>query len=658
MPVSPITRKTIETAIAGLDADQAKVCAFIRSGKGNGKNVAAAGSGKTHTNVIAVAAMIALDSVNPASIALTTFTRKAGEELKTRLTGLLGTGGYQGLSVGTFHSLALRGLRKDNPRRWDMRRCMDVDGREKGIPKTDYLWKDILTWAPKGVPGTGAKGLGIELGYGQSTRDYGLQADLIRSTGVKFGTREADRLASESPLDFFADAWVMYEDAKQALNCWDFADALDGLHDLLLDGGGPRFGRVMVDEAQDNSFVQVEIARLMARNGGRLFVTGDGRQSIYEWRGASPETFLAIGTEGHEIEAKTLYLPNNYRSGGAIVALGNAIADGAAWALGPAANGVRSDTGSVVVKPAATSEEEADMVAHEIRAAMNQKIAVADDYAILCRTNQVAALFETALMDQKVPVTRLGATPFFERAAAKDFMAWLLLGEGDNLEALKRVYNKPKRYLGRAFLSALEARAGKGLSLVKVIHEVAPMQRGGSRDGARGLANEISRIRRLDWAGRVEAVRLLLTKQAAPDEKTLDGGQNDAKDMISVCAAIAERFSGAVEFCLYADECTKNTRRSNDNLKGRVTISTVHRAKGLEWKHVYVSATANTFPHSRSEGDDRRMAEERRLFYVAVTRAEDAVTITYSDWDHKGKVAGPSMFITDYVDTDVEEANG
>jgi DNA helicase-2/ATP-dependent DNA helicase PcrA len=91
-------------------------------------------------------------------------------------------------------------------------------------------------------------------------------------------------------------------------------------------------------------------------------------------------------------------------------------------------------------------------------------------------------------------------------------------------------------------------------------------------------------------------------------------------------------------------------------LKGRVTISTIHRAKGLEWKHVYVSSSAGMFPHNRSEGDQRRMAEERRLFYVAVTRAEDAVTLTYSDFSHKGDVAGASMFITDYAPSE-EETN-
>jgi superfamily I DNA/RNA helicase len=625
--------------IKGLDANQATVAATVREGDRNVRVIAGAGSGKTHTTVATAKALVGLDGMDGQEICLTTFTSKAGKELKERLGRDAERMGY----VGTMHGLALRALRTDDPHRWDMRRCIDIDGRAQGIPKADFLWRDILTWSPKGIPGLGRKGLNIDLGYGQSAKDYGMAVGLIRSAGHAHGSRDAQRLARAVPLDLFEEAWDLYVAAKRALGAWDFNDALQGLADLLAKSQGPSFDLVFVDEAQDNSKVQVDIAKGLARNG-RLVVVGDGRQSIYEWRGASPETFL--GLDGDDWD--TCFLPTNYRSGARIVAAGNATAAGADWSVGPESSAHRAQAGVVDVQGAGDAFDEADMVAERIAGGMEAGDD-ADGFAILCRTNNAAATFETALMERKIPCTRVGATPFFERAAAKDFMSWLLLAEGDNVEAIKRVYNKPKRYLGKAFLSALQERLDQGYDIVAACIAVAPGLRGGSRQGARDLASAIHRLRSEPYAQRVETVRMMLAKQAGPEEAEKLQAGDSARDMISVCAAIAGRFDGAVAFVRYADECTKNTMRGNDVKRGRVTISTVHRAKGLEWPTVFVSAPAGTFPHARSADDARRMEEERRLFYVAVTRAKDTLVVTHCETDVKGNPAGLSPFTSEYV---------
>jgi DNA helicase-2/ATP-dependent DNA helicase PcrA len=641
------TRKALE----GLDPNQAAMATAVREGKGNVAAIAGAGSGKTHTTVVTGKALVDIDGKAPERLCFTTFTRKASDELKERFGRIAPRLGH----CGTMHSLARRVLADADPQRWDMRRCVDADGRMQGIPAADYLWRDILTWSPKGIPGLGKKGLNVELGYGQSAKDYALAAGIIRGAGHAFGSDVARRAAARVPLDRFDEAWALYEEAKAALGAWDFADALQGLADLLASDKGPSFDLVFVDEAQDNSKVQVAIAQGLARNG-RLVVVGDGRQSIYEWRGATPETFLGFAeADGWT----TVYLPTNYRSGSRIVAAGNATAAGQSWSLGPESVAHRHTAdgfqGSVSVQGAADAFDEAAMVAERIAGGMEAGDS-ADGFAILCRTNNAAAIFETALMEAKIPCTRVGATPFFERAAAKDFMSWLLLAEGDNFEAIKRVYNKPKRYLGKAFLQALQARLDRGEDIVSACIAVAPGLRGGSRQGARDLATDIRRLRAMPYAERVEATRVLLAKQAGPEDAEKLQAGDSARDMISVCAAIAGRFDNAVAFVRYADECTKNTMRSNDVKRGRVTISTVHRAKGLEWETVFVSAPAGTFPHGRSEGDKRRMAEERRLFYVAVTRARDTLVVTHSDVDAKGKAAGLSPFTSEYVMPLTEEA--
>lgn len=646
---------SVRRAVAGLDEWQGKVCRFIREENGNAQIVACAGAGKTHTLVTTIAAMIALDGVPPEEIIAATFTNKAGKELVERLDRSLGTVSAAIAHVGSFHSLALRTLRREQPYAWDMGRCLDISGRAPGVPSTDDLWFAILDWTPNGVPGTGEQGMnlrskgapdGRKLNLDFTTKDYAMEVGLIRSRGYAPGSPEADDLAkkAEASLPAFRRAWAMYEQAKAALNAWDFDDALDGFVGLLRSGEGPRPLHVFVDEAQDNSAVQLEIATLLASKG-RLHLIGDGRQAIYGWRGAAPEVFLGA----HEnLGATQLPMPRNYRSGRRIVALGNAIAEGADWAIGEQAVAAREGVEGLVRRvSAAYPIEEASLVAREIRAAIDSGTK-AEDIAILCRTNNAGGLFEMACVGARIPVTRLGAKPLLERAGSQDLMAYLMVAEENNLRAFERIYNKPSRYLGKAFKDQVVPLIERGMDIVEAVRTVAPRLRGGSKNGALDLAKAIEGLRRVPYTQRPDRARLILLEgnDAAYEVDPLlgGGGEDNARDLLGTVAAIARGFACARDFLVYADACIQNIQQTSDTpLPGRVTISTVHKAKGLEWERVYVNATAGVFPHVRATGS--RLEEERRLFYVAVTRAREELVLSYAATNERDQPAGASPFL-------------
>lgn len=638
----------ITQAVSALDPHQALLSESIRTGTHNIRAIAGAGAGKTRTVVTSIAASCVLDGIEPSRVCVTTFTNKAGKEIHERLTALMGA---EAESIGhckTFHSLAARALREADAKRWSMRRCMDIPKRAPGIPDSDWLWRTCVVWTPKGIPGLlGLRGLDLDLPFGTSSRDYGMAAGLITAQGHEHGSPEAMKAARAVDLPSFVEAWALYEKAKRALQAWDWSDCLLAFRDLLADGRGPRFDLVIVDEAQDNSAVQAEIASLLAETG-RLIVVGDARQSIYRWRGASPELFLSMGEGANADHWDTLYLPTNYRSGSLIVETGNRIADGADWSRGPRVTAHRDVTGAIDTLHCATPMEEGQAVAEAIVEAIEAGDAP-EDHAILVRTNAAAAAFESALLMARIPVTRLGASGFFGRAAAKDTVAWLTLAESDDTAALKRVYNRPKRYLGRAFMASLDRALAQGMGMVDAIRDVAPTLRGGSRQGARDLADLIEGLRALPYSDRVSRVHALLaghTRDETGDEAS--SGEDSARELYATAATIAGLFDSAAALSAFADECEANTMRGTDTVRGRVTVSTVHRSKGLEWKSVFVSASAGVFPHVRSTTPER-IEEERRLFYVAVTRAADSLVITSADENLRGKPAGISVFTQDYV---------
>lgn len=632
-----------------LDEYQQAVHDAVLAPGGNLRVAAVAGSGKT-TMLVATIASLLQAGVPPEDIIATTFTSKAGKEMTERLAKVVPAHLLHRLRIGTFHSLCLRELRALNPERWNMRRCISVNQRDADVPHERQIWYSILKWRKEGVWGTGVKGLDLGLSK-REMGQYSLALSVLRSHGYAPDSIEEHRSIDETEEDLekFHDAITLFAAAKHALHAFDFDDVLADYWEMAQActlTTGAKY--VFVDEAQDNSQVQLDIAQFWARDG-RLILLGDGRQAIYSWRGASPEIFIEAD---RRLGAATLPVQNNYRSRGTIIDVSNAVAAGASWAVGGEALKQRQEPANVRTLAGDDAHAEAARVAYEIAMAHHHGGKLAD-FAILCRTNATAEAFEGACMAQRLPVIRVGGRPFWSQKLALDFLAYCILGELDSWPSFSRVYNvpeKPPRYIGRAFLDRVDQamRRPRPRPLPDIVLGIAPSLSGRSSRGAAGLGKFLQKLRATPWNLRPAMIADLLT----PAETGIEPGDEDIEGFLLSCAAIARRFQSAVELANYADACTRNTLAANEGAKlpqDRVTISTIHRAKGLEWPTVYVSATAAVFPHARSVGDAARYEEERRLFYVAVSRARDELVVTHAEYDNRGKFAGPSRFTEDHV---------
>ena len=632
----------LDALIARLDPDQKNVAAW-RPADGNMRVVACAGAGKTTTTVALVADLVRSGSVAPEGVVLTTFSKKAGEELRARLGAVTPTPVLERMRVGTFHALALRTMRAVEGG-WEINGCIDLDGRTRreGVPAGSAIWRAICSFGA--VPGTGKPSLKLD-DCGRPT-DYAMAIDLLRAQGF---TSPDDVPAEKTPaLDRWDEAWTAYTAAKRALRAWDFNDVLSAWRGSLIAGRAPAdAGVVIVDEAQDNNRVQLDIATGLAGASGRIILVGDLRQTIHVWRGSYPDLFAKAD---QVLGAQTREIPTNYRSLGPIVRLGNKIAHGRDWSLGAAASAHRGgdDRDDVIeIMPGADDQaSEADAVAARIA----EDIATGASpghYAVLARTNAARAYFEAALTTRNVPIAVLGGSSIFRTREAEVILAYCALAQHDAVGSLERTLNAPKRYLPTTFAHAVRAALVPGVTLPRAIRTAAltGALKPGSQRGASDLALTIERLRALPWPQVPDAV-LAIVQKAQDEISEADATDEDSPALYAAVASIAKRFTCAADLIDFAQRCINGTSALVEGAKGegRVTLSTVHRSKGLEWEHVYVSATDGVFPHHRAVINE--IEDERRLFYVAATRAVDRLTFSYATRAGRGAGGGLSRFLT------------
>lgn len=673
-----------------LDPDQAAAVAQIRTRKGNLQCPAAAGSGKTLTIVAAVAALVH-DGVQESRIVVTTFTARAGEEMRQRLAQVLGARRAARVRVGTFHSIATKAVRAAQlPILSDSTRNLDGDGarRAVGVPPANLLWSRILSYRDLAELGN-RPGLNIDLqSLDLSVSDYALAAGLLRGRGIDYAQTKAVRAAADAvELPQFWKAWSYYEEAKLSLEAFDFADVLaayrDGLRSKVIHDGADV---VIVDETQDNDEVQTDIAALLAGDNP-LVVVGDEKQAIYTWRGASPTFFLDFAKR---FNAQTAALCHNYRSVPPIVEMGNRVARGKAWSLGTEAVAVRPAPARPCINVLPESETpiaEGARVARHIRVALENG-AAPEDFVVLARTNAVLGAYEVGFIRHRVPCVIIGGTGFFTKKETQAVLAYAALIAHDSPTQLEKALEAPKRFLGARFMEEVRAEWTPGQSIVDVIRRVAPRVRG----RANALADDIERLRVAGWPtvrdmqadatgeaaleaqatapdgenplrGLALIAQILLGPPQDPDNVDADerDPEKDRHAMTWAAIRIAATFESPKALFEFAKLCVANVGtaaggrgREHSTTPGKVTLSTVFKAKGLEYPHVIVSASAGNFPHARSvkawnKGKRERIEEEERLFYVAVTRAKDRIDFAWAKTDMFGREAGPSPFL-DYVE--------
>lgn len=632
-------QRALASHLARLDPDQALVAAIRAPAGAPGLTVfralAGAGSGKT-TALVGLVGSLVGEGADPAGIIAVTYTRKGGDEMRQRLARVLPPGTLSKVRhCGTYDSLAVRTMAGRDPARWSMDRCVNVAGRDAPVPGAGLLWDAILTGRKEGVPGTGAKGLELE---NPEVAAYTLAVDVARAAPLTDREIDARVAASEVKLGLrgLSEAWAMYQAAKRALGAWDFLDARHAFYRALTAGevGGAAF--VAVDEAQDNSPLDLACAvALASKPGAALVLIGDVRQAIFEWRGGAPEILATADTV---LGARTLTLARNYRSGTRIVAAANLVADGQAWSVGATALAARDVEGTITLDSHADPMEAAEAAAEAIL----EEGGDLTRHAILTRTNAASGIYEAALLRAGIPCAVVGGSAFFARREVKDALAYLTLSESDDAEALARAVKAPRTFLGKAYLDGVAQTPG---DLPARVLAAARFARGSGVANARLLAAFLRDLREEPSL----AVRALkVATRLASGGHDVGGADEERGALARALAQIAARFPSVAALKAFAARCEADVvsvGEDADAPAGRVTISTIHKSKGREWETVYLDATGGAFPHSRSLEDPRRAAEERRLFYVAVTRAKDRLALT---WCHHGlnpRQGGPSPFL-------------
>ena len=598
-----------EQALARLDPEQSHVAAWTPA-EGNLRIQATAGSGKT-TALVALASSLIQRNLWPAAqLVVTTFSRKAADEIASRIGRLVDPTGIQ---MSTWHGLGLRLLRARDPRAWNITRCTELPIKRRAIdvPSNIQIWRDVTGW--RHIQALGRKGLDLDTGLGDILDHHRF--------AVANGRRIEDGPEGDDP-DHFYTAWKMFTEIKRKLGVWDWDDVLYAWVEILRQGERKHPLVVLVDEAQDNSKLQLEIAqRLASHPEGRLVLVGDSRQAIHTWRGAHPELFIQAE---EKLGAQTRYLHRTYRCPQAVTHLANQVVRDAAWADGPPAAAHKDAEGITTFRQGCVEREVVDRV---------RDGASPDRVAVLARTNADVGKIALQLLAKGVNARVLGGGNLLKSPVAQDLLAWARVAEAPTEEAWMRVYRTPSRYLRKTWAASVWDKARNGGDILDAIERTPTRS-----SGLAGLVQDIRCVRRAgSLAQRLDYIAKSILGLAAPEEKI---AASSPERRVSEERARDDRVAGAlIELAVEFNSLKKFAELENlaaDTDSPAVTVSTMHRAKGLEWPIVYVVAEAGKVPHAKGDPD-----EELRLFYVAVTRAEEELHCLFEE--------SPSPYIVNHL---------
>lgn len=612
--------------------------------------VAGAGSGKTRVLTHRIAYLLATGRARGSEILAITFTNKAAAEMRERLETLVGGAGKY-MWVLTFHSACVRILRREHEAAGlrssfsiydatDSQRLITLIVRELGI--------DPKRFTPKAF----------------ANRISDLKNELI--TPLQF----AETANTSNPFErHLAEVYRAYNQRLKAANALDFDDIIMRTVQLLRAKPAiaqlyrRRFRHVLVDEYQDTNHAQYVLVRELVGVGsqgpsGELTVVGDSDQSIYAFRGATIRNIEEF--EKDFPNSHTILLEQNYRSTQNILSAANAVIsqnDGRRaknlWtALGD---------GEKIVGYVADSEyDEARWVSQEIERLGEENGVRPGQVAVFYRTNAQSRALEEAFMRAGLPYKVVGGTRFYERKEIKDALAYLrAVDNPDDTVSLRRIFNVPKRGLGQKAEATLAAHAEQyGISFGQAISDAAGRARPQTPDGqitltppVAGLATRTrTQVRRFDdileglrtqlreGAGVAELLDSALDTSGYLAELRASDDPQDASrvENLAELHAVAEDFqqenpTGTLADFLERVSLVADSDQipDDDGGQGQVTLMTVHTAKGLEFPVVFVTGFEDgTFPHSRSLADESELAEERRLAYVALTRARERLYLT------------------------------
>lgn len=603
--------------------------------------LAGAGSGKTRVLTYRIAYLISEKGVAPESILALTFTNKAASEMSKRVHDTVGVGGVM---TSTFHSFCARVLRSD---------CENL-GYTKSFSIYDTTDSDRVI-----------KRILVEKHI--SDKDAKARAHSLISL-AKNRNLSPDELVQEYPftrdIDLYGEIYARYEELLKESNAMDFDDLLINVYRLFTNFPGVlekyqrRFRYILIDEFQDTNKLQYAIMQLIALGHGNVFVVGDDDQSIYSWRGADVTNMT--GFKKTYPDARIYKLEQNYRSTPEILKVANHVISANKERLGKELwtngnSGVR-----VEIKNAYSDRQEADYVVESMISLMRYNGYKAHDFAILTRINAITRLFEEKLNMYNIPYKVFGGFKFFDRAEIKDLLAYMRVALNPrDVESMLRIINVPSRGIGDTSIANMLALAkSRGENLHDIVLDIdlrdeLPSALRRKVGAFRDLLSDL--IQNANVLAPDEYIRYVL-ERAGFDKYYDKSDDEDHAKLQNIDEFIASAHEFYVENCgatmqefVQSVSLVSDTDAIDDT--DYVTISTVHMAKGLEFPVVFVvGLEEDLFPSSRAIREEGGLEEERRIMYVAITRAKERLYLTSAGTRfryNEVKTNLPSRFLRD-----------
>ena len=607
--------------------------------------LAGAGSGKTRVLTARVCHLIQEFGISPKKILTVTFTNKAAGEMRERITKLLGSEPI-GMWMGTFHAMGARLLRRHADRLgWDRSfSIFDSDQSLRLIKSVqEELGLDLKRWNPKAI-----------------------RAEISNSKN-RLEDDKMFQLETQSASELFirtvGQVFSAYQGALQAQDAFDFDDLLmkpvellESHRDLLEHYRG-RFSFILVDEYQDTNRAQFRFVELLARAHGNLMVVGDPDQSIYAWRGADVRNILEFETAFPS--ARVVPLEINYRSKESILSAANAVIGENVNRPKKILRASRKGGDKITLVETSNEKDEAQWIVSEIQDQIQstQGLSICD-CAVLYRTNAQARALEDAFLRARMPYQVVGGLRFYQRREIQDVLAYLrLISNPKDKTAFDRIVNYPRRGIGHTTREHLTRWAvDQGVTMLEAAGRAEEVP-GIRTAGVRGLKQFADLMRRLSvratqatigemLEGLVEDINLIKhLNNEGPD------GEDRVRNVIELIAGTLD-FDATLAQTIEPDEIDTFTEldlflqevaliADLDGLdpgSETVTLMTLHNAKGLEFSLVFIAGLEEgLFPLSRAYDEADALEEERRLFYVGITRAEDKL---FMSWARQRRRAG------------------
>ena len=600
--------------------------------------LAGAGSGKTRVITQKIAWLVEDYGVKPSQIAAITFTNKAAKEMKERVGKLIG-GRAEGLIVSTFHALGVRILRQEAGRLALKPGFSILDAAD-----TTALYQELAGNVDK-----------LRLRALQSR--VSLWKNQLIEPEIALA-EAADDIASAA-----ANLYAAYERTLRAYQAVDFDDLirlpvkLFSEHDDVAERWRSRLWHVLVDEYQDTNRGQYSLLRLLTRGRDSFTAVGDDDQSIYAWRGADSENLRLLKDDYPSL--KVVKLEQNYRSTARILAAANALIANNPKLFEKKLWSEHGQGDAIHVQSCRDGDHEAEWVVSRLSAHRFERRTKFSDYAILYRGNHQARAFEQQLRAQKIPYVISGGQSFFDRAEVKDITSYLrLISNQDDDPAFIRAVTTPKRGIGGTTLEALGRAAGRRhQSLFAAIYapgldaELNVKQRTSLREfgdfikrmDARALAEPAGKV--LNDIVRAIGYESWLFESLEPREA--EGRWANVSDLVEwLDRKGSEENKNLLE--LAQSVALLSMLDKEEGAADAVQLATLHAAKGLEFRHVFlVGVEEGLLPH-RDSLEPGKLEEERRLMYVGITRAQASLTVSHCDKRKQGRelmAREPSRFI-------------